>query len=44
MRLEVYSQGNELVARLDNDDAMLGAYPIENFMRIHVSTSPEPPP
>ncbi|KAH3875072.1 hypothetical protein DPMN_038334 [Dreissena polymorpha] len=36
MRLELYTNENRLVCQLDNDLAMLGSYPIEDGMRIHV--------
>ena len=36
MQLEVYNKDNELVCRLDNDEALLGSYPIDDGMRIHV--------
>ncbi|XP_062579388.1 tubulin-folding cofactor B-like [Saccostrea cucullata] len=36
MKLEVYDADNKLVCKLDNDDALLGSYPIEDGMRIHV--------
>lgn len=35
MQIELYS-GDKLITKLDNNDAMLGAYPIEDGMRIHV--------
>lgn len=35
MELQLFS-GDRLVTRLDNNDAMIGAYPIENNMRLHV--------
>ena len=35
MQLELYS-GNKLVCKIDNNDAMLGSFNIENGMRIHV--------
>lgn len=35
MQLELYS-GSKLVAKIDNDDALLGSYPIEDGMRLHV--------
>jgi tubulin-specific chaperone B len=35
MKLEVFS-GSKLVCKLDNNDAMLGSYSIEDGMRIHV--------
>lgn len=35
MQLELYS-GSKLVCKLDNNDALLGSYNIEDGMRIHV--------
>lgn len=35
MQLEIYS-GSKLVAKIDNNEAMLGSYPIEDGMRLHV--------
>lgn len=35
MKLELYS-GDRLVSRLDEDDRLLGFYPIEDGMRVHV--------
>lgn len=35
MKLQLFN-GEKLVALLDNDDAMLGAYPVQKDMRIHV--------
>lgn len=35
MKLELHS-GSKLVCKLDNNDAMLGSYNIEDGMRIHV--------
>lgn len=35
MQLQLFN-GNKLLAQLDNDEAELGSYPIENDMRIHV--------
>lgn len=35
MRLELYS-GDKLVGKLENNAALLGSYPIEDGMRIHV--------
>lgn len=36
MVLEVYNKENKLVCKLDNDDDLLGSYPIDDGMRIHV--------
>lgn len=35
MKLELYS-GSKAIAHLDDNEAMLGSYPIEDGMRIHV--------
>lgn len=35
MKLQLFN-GDKFVTILDNDDAMLGAYPVQNDMRIHV--------
>lgn len=37
MKLELYNKENKLVCPLDNDGALLGSYPIEDGMRIHVN-------
>ena len=37
--LRLYDERNTEVARMDNNDAMLGAYPVENGYRIHVRES-----
>jgi len=36
MQLEVYTQENALVCLMSNDSALLGSYPVDNGMRIHV--------
>jgi tubulin-folding cofactor B len=36
MDLEVYNEQNKLVCKLDNDSALLGSYPLEDNMRLHV--------
>ena len=36
MELEVYNEQNKLVCNLDNDSAILGSYPLEDNMRLHV--------
>lgn len=36
MSLELYDKEDVLVAKLDNDDALLGSYPVDNGMRLHV--------
>jgi tubulin-specific chaperone B len=35
MKLELFS-GSKLVCKIENNDAMLGSFPIEDGMRIHV--------
>lgn len=35
MQIELYN-GEKLVAKLNDNDAVIGSYPIEDFMRIHV--------
>ena len=37
MKLELFSKDNKLVCVLDNDAALLGSYPVDDGMRIHVS-------
>ena len=37
MKLELYNNENTLLCKVDNDDAMLGSYPAEDGMRLHVS-------
>jgi len=39
MRLQLFDQRDQLVCALDNDAAMLGAYPVEDYMRLHVVDS-----
>ncbi|KAF2901053.1 hypothetical protein ILUMI_05109 [Ignelater luminosus] len=36
MQVEVYDKDNKLVCSLNDDSALLGSYPIENGMRLHV--------
>ncbi|KAJ9582465.1 hypothetical protein L9F63_003158, partial [Diploptera punctata] len=36
MKIELYSKENVLVGKLDNDQALLGSYPVEDGMRFHV--------
>jgi tubulin-specific chaperone B len=35
--IEVYGKDDSFVCRLDNNDALLGSYPIDDNMRLHVS-------
>jgi hypothetical protein len=37
MKLELRSKDNKLVCEMANDDVMLGSYPVEDNMIIHVS-------
>lgn len=36
MKLKIYDKKNNYVADIDNDEALLGSYPIDDGMRIHV--------
>lgn len=36
MKLEVYNKDNRLVCMLDNEDALLGSYHVDDGMRLHV--------
>jgi len=36
MVLEVYNQDKELVCTITNDNALLGSFPIDDGMRLHV--------
>lgn len=36
MKLELYDKDNKLVCKFDNDDALLGSYPADDGMRLHV--------
>lgn len=36
MKLEAYDRDNKLVCKLDNNDALLGSYPVDDGMIIHV--------
>lgn len=37
MSLELFSKDDVLIAKLDNDSALLGSYHADNDMRLHVS-------
>lgn len=37
MKLEIFDKNDKLVCRLDNDDGVIGSYPIDDEMRLHVS-------
>ena len=36
MIVEVYGTDDKFVCRLDNDDALVGSYPIDDGARLHV--------
>ena len=36
MIVEVYSKDDKFVCRLDDDDALLGSYPVDDGARLHV--------
>lgn len=36
MQLQVYNADNELICSLTDDNALLGSYPVDNGMRLHV--------
>lgn len=36
MQIEAYTKDNKLVCKLEDDNALLGSYPLENGMRLHV--------
>lgn len=36
MKLKVYNSQNKYICDVDNDDALLGSYPIDDGMRVHV--------
>lgn len=36
MKLKVYDNKNKFLCDIDNDEALLGSYPIDDGMRIHV--------
>jgi len=36
MIIEVYGKEDKFVCRLDNDDALIGSYPIDDGARLHV--------
>ena len=36
MQLELFNKDNKLICQLDNDGKMLGSYPVDDGMRIHV--------
>ncbi|XP_069118545.1 tubulin-folding cofactor B-like [Argopecten irradians] len=39
MKLEAYSKEDKLICKLDNDEALLGSYPVDDGMRLHVVDS-----
>ena len=36
MIIEVYGKEDKFLCRLDNDDALIGSYPIDDGARLHV--------
>ena len=38
MRLQVLDQAGQFVCTLDDDARMLGSYPVDDFMTLHVRT------
>lgn len=36
MKLKVYDSKNNFICDIDNDEVLLGSYPIDDGMRIHV--------
>lgn len=36
MKLKIYDKKNNFVCDIDNDESLLGSYPIDDGMRIHV--------
>ena len=36
MKLEVYDKNNKIVCKPDQGDRLLGSYPIDDGMRLHV--------
>ncbi|XP_060068793.1 tubulin-folding cofactor B-like isoform X2 [Ylistrum balloti] len=36
MKLEVYDKDDKLICKLDSDDALLGSFPVDDGMRLHV--------
>ena len=42
MELQLMDREGKTVAIMDNDDALLGSYPVDDYPRIHVSTVPHP--
>ena len=36
MQLEVYNKDDKIVCKLENNEALLGSYPVDDGMRIHV--------
>lgn len=37
MRLELYNKENKLLGKVEDDDALLGSFPVDNGCRLHVS-------
>lgn len=40
--IELYSKDDLFLCRLDNNDALIGSYPIDDNMRLHVSIANAP--
>lgn len=38
MELELYSNSDKFLLKMDNNDALLGSYPVDDDCRIHVCT------
>lgn len=36
MQIQAYTKENKFVCKLDNNDALLGSYPLDDGMRVHV--------
>jgi len=39
MEIQLLDTGGKFLCTLNNEDALLGAYPVDDNMRLHVSTS-----
>jgi len=39
MIIEIYGKDDKFICRLDNDDALIGSYPVDDGARIHVIIS-----
>lgn len=38
MDLEIFSVSDKFLQKMDNDEALLGSFPVDNNCRIHVCT------